>query len=75
MSKKRKSLPWFSHKLKRMVKRKARLYNNAKKTGNWTHFKTFQRECKREFKKAKMEHINSTIIKGLEENNCKPFGV
>jgi len=33
MSSKRKSLPWFSHKLKRMVKRKARLYKMAKETG------------------------------------------
>jgi len=73
MSSKRKSLPWFSHKLKRMVKRKARLYKMAKETGNWTHFKTYQRECKKEFKKAEINHINIAIEKGLEENNTKPF--
>jgi hypothetical protein len=63
MSSKRKSLPGFNHKLKRMVKRKARLYKMAKETGNWTHFKTYQRECKKEFKKAEIQHINTAIEK------------
>ena len=31
------------------------------------NLKTLQRECKKEFKKAEIGHINSTIIKRLEE--------
>ncbi|WAR25054.1 hypothetical protein MAR_010758 [Mya arenaria] len=33
----------------------------------------YQRECKKAFKKAEVNHINNAIQKGLEENNSKPF--
>ena len=56
-----------------MVKKKARLYKMEKETGNWTQFKTYQLECKKEFKKAEINNINSTIETALEENNSKPF--
>ncbi|WAQ98000.1 hypothetical protein MAR_022373 [Mya arenaria] len=39
----------------------------------WGLFKQYQRECKKVFKKAEVNHINNTIQKGLEENNSKPF--
>ncbi|XP_071486387.1 uncharacterized protein [Diadema antillarum] len=48
----RQSLPWFNHKLKRMVKRKARLYRRAKKTNSWADYKAFQRQCRQEFRRA-----------------------
>ena len=63
ISKKRKSVPWFNRDLKRMVKRKARLYNHAKKSGQWNTFKNFQKDCKKAFKKAEIQHINYAIQK------------
>nr|XP_054748767.1 uncharacterized protein LOC129254333 [Lytechinus pictus] len=76
----RKSLPWFCHSLKRMVKRKARLYKKAEdprrtsnKAEDWEKYKRFQRTCKKAFKKAEEEHVTSSIVQGLEENNPKPF--
>ena len=73
MTNSRKSLPWFNRKLKQMVRRKARLYKQAKRTNQWNEFNAFQKECKRAFKRAETDHINATIQKGLDENNTKPF--
>jgi hypothetical protein len=69
----RQSVPWFSKSLRKMVKKKARLYNQAKKSNQWNTFHAFQKACKREFKKAEIDHINSTIQQGLDEHNTKPF--
>ena len=71
--KNRKSLPWYNRNLKRMVRRKSRLYKHAKKSNQWGSFKAFQKTCKKAFKKAEINHINNVIQKGLSENNSKPF--
>ena len=56
-----------------MVRRKTRLYMHAKKSKQWSSFKTFQKQCKIAFKRAEINHINDVIQKGLDENNSKPF--
>ena len=71
--KKRNSVPWFNKQLKKMTKRKGRLYRHAKKSKQWTEFKNYQKLCKREFKNAEMDYVNKTIQEGLENNNSKPF--
>ena len=71
--KKRNIVPWFNRALKKMTKRKARLYSHAKKTKQWSQYKQYQKLCKREFKKAEVNYINETIQRGFDENNCKPF--
>ena len=73
MCRRKDVLPWFTHKLKRMVKRKARLYKRAKKKTKWAEYRKFQKECKKAFKEAEQKHINDTIQEGLNENNSKPF--
>ena len=67
------SLPWINHKIRKMFKKKARLHQQAKKTKNWTNYRHFQRECKRQVRKAEWNYINNTIMEGLENNNPKPF--
>ena len=67
------SLPWFNRNLKKMGQRKARLYRRAKKSNQRISFKTYQKHCKKAFKKAEINHINDVIRKGLDENNSKPF--
>ena len=63
----------FSYKLRRMTRRKARLYKHAKKSKQWTEFKSFQRQCKKAFKEAEVNHINDVINEGLQIKNSKPF--
>ena len=64
----RQSLPWYNKDMKRMVRRKSRLYKHAKKSNQWNTFKTFQKTCKKEFKKAEINHFNN-----VKQNNGKPF--
>ena len=66
MSRSNHSLPWVNRKLKKSLKKKARMYKQAKKTGSWSQYKYYQKQCKREFRKAEYEHINNTIQEGLD---------
>ena len=66
------SLLWFNRKLKKLIRRKARLYKQAKKTHQWSDYKTFQKLCKKKFKQVEVDNIN-TIIQGGLDNNSKPF--
>ena len=69
----RPKLPWLSSQLLRLTKKKRRLCNHARRTGNWSNFKHIQKECKRAFRKAETKFLNNIFTKGLEENNTKPF--
>ena len=69
----RRSVAWFSYNLRHMTGRKARLYKHAKKSKQWTEFKSFQRQCKKAFKDAEVNHINDVINEGLQNKNSKPF--
>jgi hypothetical protein len=37
------------------------------------NYRHFQRECKRQVRKAEWAYINDTIMEVLENNNLKPF--
>ncbi len=67
------SLPWINSSVKRLLRRKARIYKQAKKTGNWRNYRFIQKECKREIRRLEWTYINETITAGLNENNTKPF--
>ena len=69
----RRSVTWFSYNLRHMTGRKARLYKPAKKSKQWTEFKSFQRQCKKALKDAEVNHINDVINEGLQSKNSKPF--
>ena len=66
-------LPWIDRPLLRQLRKKQRLYRKAKLTKNWSKYKAHQTFCKRELRKAEWKYINSTIQKGLDNNNTKPF--
>jgi hypothetical protein len=56
---------WLHRSLKRMLRRKARLHKHAKRTGNFKEYRHFQKEYKRQFRKAEWDHINN-IISGFD---------
>ena len=66
-------LPWFNHKIKKMLRKKQSLYNQAKRTKKWSNYKHYQKGCKRQIRKAEWNYINSAILEGMEKNNTKPF--
>ena len=49
------------------------MHKQAKKLNNWTNYRKFQKECKKAFRHAEQNFINQNILKGLENNNSKPF--
>jgi hypothetical protein len=73
MVKSNNSIPWINHKVKRSLKRKHRLYRQAKKTNNWSNYKYDQKECRQNIRRAEYQYINKNIMEGLQNNNSKPF--
>lgn len=76
MSSTRTNLPWFNQHLKKLVKKKQRLYNKAKKDNtptNWESFRSFQKLTKKAIKSSYWQYINNTLTKSLEDGNVKPF--
>ena len=73
MMKSNHSAPWITKSVKRLMKKKARLYKKAKQSKNWTTYRKFQKECKRQIRKSEWTYINNVINEGLQNNNTKPF--
>jgi hypothetical protein len=71
--KKNKNLPWMTKSLRRMMRRKVRLYRAARKSKQWTEYKKHQKECKKQFHKEEAQYVNNIITEGLEKNDRKPF--
>ena len=65
--------PLIRGKAKRVLRRKAIICRRARKTKNWSHYRKYQRDCKRELRKADWAYINNTINDSLKQNNSKPF--
>ena len=66
-------LPWFNKKIKRMLKKKQSLYNQAKRPKKWSNYRFFQKECRRQIRKEEWNYINNAITEGMKNNNSKPF--
>ena len=54
------SLPWITHKIRKMFKKKSRLYQQAKRTKNWSNYRHFQKEIKSQIRKVKWSYISTT---------------
>ena len=70
MTSSRTNLPWFTNTLKRMCKKKQRLYNKAKKdnnnNGNWLIYKSFKSDTLKAIRKARWDYINDKLQIALE---------
>jgi hypothetical protein len=66
-------LPWLNRDLRTLLRKKKRLYKQAKRTGNWTNYRFLQKQSKRAFRRAEWDFLNGVITEGLEKNDSKPF--
>ena len=64
--------PWINKEVKCLLRKKKRLYKQAKKTGKWENYRFLQKECRRQMRAIEWEYINNTI-EGLRKYNTKPF--
>ena len=68
------SVPWLNTFLKRMLKKKKRLFKRAKSSKIWSPYRNFQKYCKRELRRAEWKFINTAIEGGLKIITQNPFG-
>ena len=76
MSTTRFNVPWITPAIKRMCRKKQRLFNRAKRTRkprHWDSFKSHKRDTLRALRKARWSYINNILQLSLEENDSKPF--
>ena len=69
----RTTLPWVNRSIKKMLRRKQRLYKQAKKNNTWQNYRHYQREVKRTIRKAEHNYINNMLEEGLKNHDSKPF--
>ena len=75
-SKSRLNVPWITSQIRRMCRKKQRMFNRAKnhhRTKYWEDYKYFKRDVTRAMRKARWEYINGILQLGLEEGNSRPF--
>ena len=76
MSTTRFNVPWFNGTLKRMCKKKQRLYNKAKKShnkGDWNQYKSFKRDTLKAVRRQRWKYIHDLLQVGLDRGDTKPF--
>ena len=76
MSTTRFNVPWFNGTLKRMCKKKQRLYNKAKKShnkGDWNQYKSFKRDTLKAVRRQRWKYIQDLLQVGLDRGDTKPF--
>jgi hypothetical protein len=75
-SKASKDSPWFTHKLRRAVRRKHRLYTKARSTNSdqsWAKYKEAKKHTQNAIKKAHWDYVNNVLIESMEKKESKPF--
>ena len=76
MSKHRHDVPWLTPELKRKCRRKQRLYNKWKRTGNAAdraRYEDLHTSTRAELKRSHWGYINGILQTGLESGDTKPF--
>ena len=69
------SIPWINTNMKRNIRKKRKLYDKARKSGDpehWDKFKQLRRKNDKEMRKLHQEHIRN-IGDSLHSENTKPF--
>ena len=78
LSSSRKNVPWLTLMIRRMCRKKQRLYNHAKKVKKnkdryWGQYCAHQTSTSKALRKAKWDYINGILQESLNEGNSKPF--
>ena len=73
-----KNVPWWTPTIRRMCRKKQRLYNRAKKAKKnkdryWGQYRAHQTSTSKALRKAKWDYINGILQESLKEGNSKPF--
>ena len=72
----RSNLPWMTTKLRRIIKKKHKLYQKAKKSKkdhDWAVYKKHKSSSQKAMRNAQWDYINNVIETAMQDNNVKPF--
>ena len=70
------NVPWLTPNIKRMTRKKQRLFNRAKKTCKEQHraqYKSYKKATSKAIKEARWTYISGILQTSLDEGNSKPF--
>ena len=62
----RRNVPWMTRSLRRMCRKKQRLYNKAHEKHSWQEFRSFQRRTTADLRAARWDYINNILVESLE---------
>ena len=72
----RRNQPWFNASLRRMCKKKRRLFSVAKRSNkrvHWDRYRAHKKDTLKALRGARWTYIDSMLQTGLDEGNSKPF--
>ena len=75
-TKRRQNLPWWNRHLQKLVRRKQRLYNKAKKKQEptaWSKYRSSQKALHIAIRQARWDYVNTILLEGMQNDNNKPF--
>ena len=67
-----RNVPCMTRSLRRMCRKKQRLYNKASKKHSWQEF-SFQRRTTAALRAARRDYINNILVESLETKDNNPF--
>ena len=76
LTSKRHNLAWLTKTEKKMIAKKHKLYQHARRTGkqeDWNKFKQHKNKTQRAVRQAHWNYVNSVLNTSLETGNNKPF--
>ena len=76
LSKSRRDVPWMTTRVKRLCRKKQRIFNKAKRTKkeqHWTQYRQLKKTTEKALKTARWDYINNILQTSLDEGNTKPF--
>ena len=72
-------VPWLTNVMKRLSRKKKRLYTRASRNHGklretlWSRYKTCKAEFNKGMKQAKEQFVNNIISSAFDDNDTKPF--
>ena len=70
------NLPWITPNIRRLCRKKQRLFNKAKRSHrskDWQEYKKHKKHTLQSIRRAHWNYVNSILQDGLESNDSKPF--
>ena len=70
------NVPWINQKIRRMCRKKQRLFNKAKrssKSRDWSAYKSLKKDTSKALRRAHWQYVNNILLEGLQSKDSKPF--